>query len=890
MKTSLHTDNSRKSKSVANNLSSQNTILQTKLKVGKPDDKYEQEADSVADRVMRMPENQIQRQNEEEELAQPKLQLQRKEEDEEEVVQAKLNIQRQVEEEEEEAAQPKLNIQKQEEEEEEPVQAKLDIQRQTEEEEEPVQAKSFLQNQQEKDDKQLGKVSQVGKDDEKETNEGLLQRKNYNPESNGRTSLSFADELNSRKGAGSSLPESTRTFMENRIGADFSRVRIHSDSSSANLSRKIKAQAFTTGNNIFFNQGKYNPDSSSGKHLLAHELTHVVQQGAAIRRKQNNSISNGKGNHYSIQNKSISGGTVLVQRGLIDDIAGGVSDIVSSVSRAIGSGITTAYRWINNIAHQIGGGITTAWSWIRQTATILRTGVLAAWNWASDFAAQVRMGVKNAIRWISGIAREISSGIFAAVRWALNLGRQLFRSPLSAVDWIRSIAGRLRVGLRMAFNWVNSLSRRIGMGISEAWNWVERMAGELATGILQAFDWLVNVAIHLAMGVIAAWNWLKRLARYIQNLIRNAWNFIRNVDRAIRFGLERTLSFLINLALTTGIGLIVEAWNWIRRVASRARMYVLAVYRILVTIARTIGGLLTRAWNWIRNVARRIRLSILHAWRWILRTAKKIGMAVQRVWNFLVDLARRIGRSIFETVDWWLNAPSISHKTVRFAPDGTSSSRSEVGVGETVKFTGSKIGRWKATNGTPAALASGLRFRWTAPNRAANARISLESGKYTIHVDIRVTEPNNITARKIREVRYRRGRQGAGMKLDFNYHPKKVSFSNLMAREVSGPASNIKGYYRHDGSAHYHNSGDTYFNIDLDNSLEPNIQDSATQSGYPSPWYKGSFRWIIPNRFKVKTESGDGKEFTRVTQAFTIFDRTGKTKITKAGAEVERTP
>jgi hypothetical protein len=71
--------------------------------------------------------------------------------------------------------------------------------------------------------------------------------------------------------------------MESRIGADFGQVRIHNDSNAHQLSAKLNAQAFAVGNNVFFNQGKYNPESQSGKHLLAHELTHTVQQGASVR-------------------------------------------------------------------------------------------------------------------------------------------------------------------------------------------------------------------------------------------------------------------------------------------------------------------------------------------------------------------------------------------------------------------------------------------------------------------------------------------------------------------------------------------------------------------------------------------------------------------------------
>jgi outer membrane protein OmpA-like peptidoglycan-associated protein len=69
--------------------------------------------------------------------------------------------------------------------------------------------------------------------------------------------------------------------MEPRFGHDFSPVRVHADAESAQMNRELKAQAFTHKQNVFFAAGKYEPGSSKGKHLLAHELTHTLQQGSA---------------------------------------------------------------------------------------------------------------------------------------------------------------------------------------------------------------------------------------------------------------------------------------------------------------------------------------------------------------------------------------------------------------------------------------------------------------------------------------------------------------------------------------------------------------------------------------------------------------------------------
>jgi hypothetical protein len=87
--------------------------------------------------------------------------------------------------------------------------------------------------------------------------------------------------VNSLGSSGHPLPESSRKFFEPRFGQDFSKVRVHADSGAAKSAKSINALAYTTGNNIVFNEGQYAPGSQSGQRLMAHELTHVVQQGGA---------------------------------------------------------------------------------------------------------------------------------------------------------------------------------------------------------------------------------------------------------------------------------------------------------------------------------------------------------------------------------------------------------------------------------------------------------------------------------------------------------------------------------------------------------------------------------------------------------------------------------
>ena len=195
-----------------------NSFFQTKLTIGRKEDPEEKEADIAAKNIVnKAPQENM----------------------EEEAVQSKRNIQKQEVPEEEEAVQAKRNIQKQEEEE-EPVQAKIEIQKQAEEEEETVQTKPDKTDPQKRQD--------------------------------------ILSNLNNTKGEGSALPENIMDSMGSAFGVDFSDVRIHTNKNAVQMNKELHSQAFTHGKDIYFNEGKYKPETSAGKQLLAHELTHVVQQ------------------------------------------------------------------------------------------------------------------------------------------------------------------------------------------------------------------------------------------------------------------------------------------------------------------------------------------------------------------------------------------------------------------------------------------------------------------------------------------------------------------------------------------------------------------------------------------------------------------------------------
>jgi outer membrane protein OmpA-like peptidoglycan-associated protein len=93
------------------------------------------------------------------------------------------------------------------------------------------------------------------------------------------------NQLHSNKGNGVRMDTNTRSFMESRFGADFSSVNIHTNNEAIQMSRDLNAKAFTVGSDIYFNEGHYQPGTDGGRHLLAHELTHTLQQAPTIQRQ-----------------------------------------------------------------------------------------------------------------------------------------------------------------------------------------------------------------------------------------------------------------------------------------------------------------------------------------------------------------------------------------------------------------------------------------------------------------------------------------------------------------------------------------------------------------------------------------------------------------------------
>lgn len=192
--------------------------VQAKMTVGKTGDKFEREADKMADKVMRMPS-------------------------------------------------PASSAK------EEKIQRKTDEKLQKKENEKLQKAPAEEKLQKKEDDK----IRKAPAREEK------LQRKSNDAAP--AVSSTMQSAIRSKaSGGGQPLSADVRRDMEGRFNADFSQVRVHNDAEAGKLSNQLSARAFTHRNHIFFSRNQYQPGTSGGRQLLAHELTHTIQQGHAVQR------------------------------------------------------------------------------------------------------------------------------------------------------------------------------------------------------------------------------------------------------------------------------------------------------------------------------------------------------------------------------------------------------------------------------------------------------------------------------------------------------------------------------------------------------------------------------------------------------------------------------
>jgi uncharacterized protein DUF4157 len=314
--------------------------------------------------------------------------------------------------------------------------------------------------------------------------------------------------LQANRGNGSPLPEPLRLQMESRFGADFSRVRVHTDTDAADMNREVRAKAFTHGRDIFFKPDAYDPGSQQGKQLLAHELTHVVQQGGAainsaeVRRK------------VSVSQSSAD----TLQRADDDDLAPAIFGLPLAAPAApvaaaapprpsllsrIGSGLRWLGRGIGSGASSLVSGIGSGLSWagrgIASGASSLASGIGSGLSWAGRGIASGASSLGRGI--VSGVGllgRGIASGasaIGSGLSWA---GRGIASGASTLGRGIVSGASSLASGIGSGLSWAG---RGIASGASTLGRGIVSGVGLLGSGLSWAGRGIASGASTIGSGL-----------------------------------------------------------------------------------------------------------------------------------------------------------------------------------------------------------------------------------------------------------------------------------------------------------------------------------------------------------------------------------------------------
>ena len=296
-----------------------------------------------------------------------------------------------------------------------------------------------------------------------------------------------ASDIQGATSGGTTLPGPVRSFMEPRFGADFGGVRIHTGEKAAQLSESVNAQAFTVGNHIFFGKGQYQPDKTQGRELIAHELTHTVQQGKGVQRAS----SEGP----------------LIQR---------QEDKRSWWEKVTDFGEQTGWTILQTVAPGV--------------VPLVQNGPSGLFSWLTDKVGAAVEGLFNSamapVRAITGIGQQLSAMFGPVVTTVIAAAGKIAQNdctPLreaaaaierAALAIITPIVEKLQPVVLKVKNFLNAVWEKIGAPV---WGWIKEYAAE---------QWRQIQMIGEAIQAAADWIWKK--TAWVRALAERAWVWLKN--------------------------------------------------------------------------------------------------------------------------------------------------------------------------------------------------------------------------------------------------------------------------------------------------------------------------------------------------------------------------
>lgn len=476
----------------------------------------------------------------------------------------------------------------------------------------------------------------------------LVQRTSHAGAEESQASAEISDAIVKTNGGGKSLPTAIHQDLGNKIGADFSQVKIHEGSDAAQLSNKLGARAFTTGNNIYFNTGEYNPESATGKQLLAHELTHVVQQGAAgpsVQRKsdetiiQRNAFTNAASAVWDHTGGAlVNAGESAIETGveLAGDATEWAGEQMESVVNSLAPGLLEFLRGdiIENVRQKIITGVDSITGGLFSAietqgfAEVIGDLLSAGFSSATGAMAENCAAIANAARKLWDFIKTLTGPALQRFRAFLsNISNFLSGIwndyALPAWDAIKKFAGDAWDWVVEKANWLWDLTAPIRNTAERAWNWIKEMFGIAWGSATSAFDWLKAKAI-------AAWNRVNALIQpYLGPL---------KVIAAILVLLSPAGPFVVAYVA------LPHVWNAIKWVAENFNTHVILrvkqffhdeVLPILQSGMNMVSGMINSAITWLSSIFTMLGVQITRMLGMVrqLRLFQLISSGITRICN-----------------------------------------------------------------------------------------------------------------------------------------------------------------------------------------------------------------------------------------------------------------
>lgn len=368
-------------------------------------------------------------------------------------------------------------------------------------------------------------------------------------------------QLNSSKGGGNSLSADVQSSMGSAFGADFSNVRIHTGGEAVQMNKELGAQAFTHGSDIYFNEGKYDANSNSGKHLLAHELTHTIQQGKSVQTKKQDNTSknqytkNGSPNiqrawyNFDIpftdyqfdpsirglknaanitKDTAIAGGRYVYNKGKqfiiaqLERFAPGLleflrGDWVGIIKGKIGSAIDKLFNGLISKT-QSGGLIAIIGAFVGQIAGNV-------FESSANLAAKTQAAVQKTSMAVFKFVNSLTKPLFRAFqrvsgRFISILDGIWSKLALPAFKAVKGIGGGIWSSLKSKASWAWNLISKVKNTLSDAWDWIRDTFNISWNGLDSVWSWLKDK-------IKAAWDIVYQFIQPIINPLKTLSSVFR---------------------------------------------------------------------------------------------------------------------------------------------------------------------------------------------------------------------------------------------------------------------------------------------------------------------------------------------------------------------------